>query len=106
MVKRYQRLTRFFSLLTIYCICGGIIYYCFIQAYSGNRGVEAKNEIEQKMAVLQDELTGLRKEKSELSKRLLLMKGEQIDKDLLEERARIVLGQVHRNEIVIMLNQP
>jgi cell division protein FtsB len=31
-----------------------------------------------------------------------LLKSDQIDRDLLEERARIVLGRVHANDVVII----
>ena len=34
--------------------------------------------------------------------RVALLRSEQIDRDLLEERARVVLGRVHPNDVVII----
>ena len=34
--------------------------------------------------------------------RIALLRSDQIDRDLLEERARVVLGRVHRNDLVVI----
>ncbi|MDR1828230.1 MAG: septum formation initiator family protein [Methylobacteriaceae bacterium] len=99
-------MTRFFSLLTFYCVIGGLVYFFVDQAYSGNRGVEAKNTVSAEVQELRDELARLKTERDTLEHRISLLRDDRIDRDLLEERARIVLGRVHANDVVIMLDAP
>ena len=106
MVVRSQRLIRFFRLIAFYCVIGGLVYYFVEQAHSGNRSVDAKNALNQQVIALQEELAGLKDERAELERRLTLMKSDQIDRDLLEERARVVLGYVHPNDVVVMFDTP
>lgn len=106
MVVRRKRLTRFFSLLTFYCVSAMLVYYFITQAHTGKRGMEAKTSLNQQLVVLKDELKELKSEHKEWKHRLSLLKSENVDRDLLEERARVVLGHVHPNDVVIMLNQP
>jgi len=44
----------------------------------------------------------VRAERATWEHRVALLKSDQIDRDLLEERARIVLGRVHANDVVII----
>jgi hypothetical protein len=37
--------------------------------------------------------------------RIALIKGEEIDADILDEETRKILGRVHRNDVVILLPQ-
>ena len=37
-----------------------------------------------------------------LERRIALLRSDQIDRDLLEERARVMLGRVHKNDLVII----
>ncbi len=106
MVIRRQRLTRFLFLLTFYCVSAALVYYFVDQAYSGKRGVEAKNALNQQIIVLTEELDSLKLEHEEWTRRLALLKSDKVDRDLIEERARVILGYVHPNDVVIMLNQP
>jgi cell division protein FtsB len=41
-------------------------------------------------------------ERGEWERRIALLRSDQIDRDLLDERARVMLGRVHRNDVVIM----
>ena len=51
---------------------------------------------------MEAEIASLSSERQDWEKRLGLMRDEAIDRDLLEERARAMLGRVHRNDVVIM----
>ena len=47
-------------------------------------------------------VAAVRAERAVWEHRVALLKSDQIDRDLLEERARIVLGRVHANDVVII----
>jgi cell division protein FtsB len=72
------------------------------QAESGNRGLEAKKVLKIRAYGLTRELAAVRAERATWEHRVTLLKSDQIDRDLLEERARIVLGRVHANDVVVI----
>lgn len=79
-------------------VCG----YFIMQAESGNRGLEAKRALKIKAFGLNQELATVKAERAVWEHRVALLKSDQIDRDLLEERARIVLGRVHANDVVVI----
>lgn len=79
-------------------VCG----YFIAQAETGNRGLEAKRALKIEAFGLNQELAAVKAERAVWEHRVDLLRSEQIDRDLLEERARIVLGRVHANDVVII----
>ncbi len=71
-------------------------------AHSGARGLEAKQQFKIKAYEVNQELEAVKTERAEWERRIALLRSDQIDRDLLEERARVLLGQVHRNDLVIV----
>ena len=47
-------------------------------------------------------LAAAKDERSMWEHRVSLLRSDQIDRDLLEERARLVLGRVHANDVVVI----
>ena len=58
--------------LLLYTVAGAVIAYFGLNAYSGNRGLRAKQELEEQIAQLNDELAGLRAERARWERRVLL----------------------------------
>ncbi len=79
-------------------VCGYFVY----QAESGNRGLEAKRALKIQAYGLSQDLAAAKAERATWEHRVALLRSEQIDRDLLEERARLVLGRVHANDVVII----
>lgn len=86
-------------LWTVSALVGG---YFLLQAQGGNRGLEAKRALKIEAYGLNQELTAAKTERATWEHRVALLRSEQIDRDLLEERARVVLGRVHANDVVII----
>ncbi len=99
-VKR--RFSRFLVPLCFYVGAGALSAYFIHHAHSGNRGKDTKEALAAQVVGLEKELKGLKAERGEWERRVALFRAEHIDRDLLEERARTVLGRVHRNDVVIM----
>lgn len=76
--------------------------YFLNEAENGNRGLEAKRALKIQAYGLQQELDAARADRAEWERRVALLRSDQIDRDLLEERARIVLGRVHPNDVVMI----
>ena len=87
------------ALWTVSALIGG---YFLAQAEGGNRGLEAKRALKIEAYGLNKDLAATKAERAIWEHRVALLRSEQIDRDLLEERARVVLGRVHANDVVII----
>ncbi len=89
--------------VTLYCVAGGVSSYFVWHGVNGQRGLKTGEEYEQRLAQLNLERDILRLQRMQWESRIALIKGENIDADLLEEEARARLGRVHKNDVVILL---
>jgi cell division protein FtsB len=101
MVTR-RRLRSFLTALALYAFSALAIAYFAFNAYTGQRGLLARQEIAQQIVSLNTELAGLKDERSRWERRIALLKSDRIDPDLLDERARDLLGFVGPKDIVIL----
>ncbi len=90
----YRRARATLYPLALYCVSGAIGGYFVWHAVNGERGLKTKEEYEHKIAALRDELEGLKSEHALWNHRIALLSGRAIDRDLLDEEARAVLGRV------------
>ena len=88
--------------LGLWTLSALVVGYFVWQAESGNRGLEAKKVLKIRAYGLTQDLAAAKAERATWEHRVTLLRSEQIDRDLLEERARIVLGRVHANDVVII----
>ena len=86
----------------LWTVSGLVCGYFIMQAETGNRGLEAKRALKIEAYGLNRELAAARAERAVWEHRVSLLRSEQIDRDLLEERARVVLGRVHANDVVVI----
>src|SRR3712207_4065834 len=96
-----RRARRILVPLALYALSAGVVGYFVHHAHSGARGLEARQQYKIKAYQIKQELEAVRTERTEWERRIALLRSDQIDRDLLEERARVLLGQVHRNDLVI-----
>jgi cell division protein FtsB len=88
--------------LALYSVSGLLAAYFLHHAHSGARGLEAKRQLKIQAHDIAKELDTVKTERAEWERRIALLRSDQIDRDLLEERARTLLGRVHRNDLVII----
>jgi cell division protein FtsB len=101
--KRFRAVLNAFALYTIAAL---VIGYFGVNAYSGNRGLRAKQDLDQQIAELTAELDALKAERAQWERRIVLLKPESIDPDMLDERARILLNYADPRELTLRLKQP
>lgn len=92
--------------LALYCVSGAVAGFFIWHAVNGERGLKTKDEYEQRIATLRDQLQGLEEERAVWERKIALMRGEAIDRDLLDDEARALLGRVDRNDLVVFLPRP
>jgi len=102
----YRRLRATLYPLALYCVSGAIGGYFVWHAVNDARGLKTKDEYEQKIASLRSQLNDLKLEHASWDHRIALLSGREIDRDLLDEEARMLLGRANRNDLVIFLSQP
>jgi cell division protein FtsB len=98
-----RRLRAILYPVLLYSVSGAVGAYFLWHAINGERGLKTRLEYEQRIAVLQDDLRRIETEQAKWEHRISLLKGEVIDRDLLDETARTVLGRLDRNDLVILL---
>jgi cell division protein FtsB len=105
MVTR-KRLRSFLTALALYVMASLLVGYFGVNAYSGNHGLRATQEIDQQVAGLNDDLARLKLERTKWERRVALLKSDSLDPDMLDERARALLDYVHADDLTLMLKQP
>jgi cell division protein FtsB len=105
MVTR-RRIRTFLNTLALYTIAGLVIGYFGVNAYTGNRGLRARQDLDQQIAQLSGELAALQAERATWERRVNLLKPESIDRDMLDERARVLLNYADPRDLTLRIKQP
>ena len=105
MVSR-NRLKSVLTGLALYMIAAAIVGYFGINAYTGNHGLRAQQDLDQQFAALADELARLKSERAEWERQVKLLRSNSIDPDMLDERARAVLNYLDPRDLTLMLKRP
>ena len=105
MVSR-RKLRTLLGTLGLYVGCAVVIGYFGVNAYTGNHGLRAQQDLDQQFAALSDELGQLKQERAEWQHRVKLLKSSSIDPDTLDERARAVLNYLDPRDLTLMLKRP
>lgn len=102
MVSR-RKLRSFLSTLGLYVGCALMIGYFGVNAYTGDRGLRAQQDLDQQFRELSEELGHLKAERAEWQQHVKLLKPESIDADMLDERARAMLDYLDPRDVTMML---
>jgi cell division protein FtsB len=105
MVSR-KRLHTFLTALGLYAGASLLIGYFAVNAYTGNRGLRAQQDLDFEYAELSRQLERLRAERVHWQHRVELLRPESIDPDMLDERARAILNYLDRREIMLIRRRP
>lgn len=99
----FHELRRHGRQIVISLLAVGVIGYFAYHAVEGERGLRAYFAVKHETALAQAELAALRAERKILERRVMLLRPDSLDLDMLEERARAVLNLGHPDELVILL---
>ena len=84
-------------------LCVLALFYLGFHAVSGERGLLALFKESRKFELLKTELAEISGKREALDKKVRALSSQSLDLDLLDERARLVLGLAGKSEIVIFL---
>jgi cell division protein FtsB len=78
--------------------------YFGLYAVFGPKGFQVLHERERQLALANAELSLLQDEQAGLERRVQLLDGRAIDRDLLEEESRRVLNRAHPDEVIVLMS--
>jgi cell division protein FtsB len=102
MVTR-KRLRTILNTLGLYALAALLIGYFGVNAYNGDRGLKATEDIDRQIAALNTDLQRLKLEHAQWLRRINLLKSDEIDPDMLDERTRALLDYADPNELIMMI---
>ena len=80
-----------------------LIFYFGFHAFTGDRGILTSNQRDATLMAKRQELAQLKAQRRDLETRAVLLRDTSLSADLLEERARSVLGFADPRDYVIRL---
>ena len=89
--------------LALYAVSAPVSGYFIWNGINGERGLKQREAYERKMARLVGTAAALAEEKTRFERRISRFRSQAVDRDLLEEQARSILGRVAANEVVVMM---
>ena len=104
MVTR-KRLRVISNALALYALTALLIGYFGVNAYSGDRGLKAKEDIDRQITQLSAELDHLKLDRAQWERRVALLRADRLDPDMLDERARALLDYADPNDLTLVLGK-
>jgi len=105
MVTR-PRLRSFFTALGLYVLAALLIGYFGVNAYSGDHGLRAREELDRKIGDLTRQIDEATAERDLWERRVRLLKSDRVDPDMLDERARALLNYVDARDLILIQKKP
>jgi cell division protein FtsB len=100
----HRRRRTILTVLGLYVFAALFIGYFAANAFTGNHGLRAQQDLEQQLAVMKSELIELKAERAHWERRVSLLRTDRIDPDMLDERVRALIGYVDRRDLTLLLN--
>jgi cell division protein FtsB len=88
------------------CLCICALLYFGYHTVQGDRGIIAYLRLNGQLERTQIELVESNVARAVLTKRVDLLRPENLDRDMLDEQARHILGLAHPNDVVIYAQKP
>jgi cell division protein FtsB len=74
-----------------------------VNAFTGNHGLRAQQDLDQQLAEMRGELSQLKAERATWEHKVSLLRSDRIDPDMLDERARAMLDYVDPHDVTLLL---
>ncbi len=81
---------------------GIILYFAYFAVY-GERGMMAMHQVQAEVEQARTQLDQVHEERARLENRAALLRPDNLDADMLDERARLMLNYSHPDDVIIML---
>lgn len=82
-----------------------VLAYFSYHTVQGQHGLISQAKLSEVVSRLDLEVSAVRSKRIELSNKIALLSLQNVDRDMLDERARRILGLSHRDDIIIYRSQ-
>jgi cell division protein FtsB len=100
----HRRRRTILTALSLYLFAALYIGYFAVNAFTGAHGLRAQKDLDQSLSRMQAELTRLKAERVLWERRVSLLRSDKIDPDMLDERARVLLGLADPRDVTLLLH--
>src|SRR4249920_1069570 len=100
----HRRRRTVLTVLGLYFLAALFIGYFGINVFTGNHGLRAQQDLEQQLETMKGELGQLKAERAVWERRVSLLRADRIDPDMLDERARALLGYADPRDLTLLLH--
>ena len=97
----YYEIRRRVRAAVVPAVCALVLGYFGYHAVEGDRGLVAWSNLVREVRVADHTLSTVRDERRQLEHRVSLLDQRHLDLDILEERARYVLGLAHPDDVIV-----
>lgn len=97
-----RKTKHYMSKIWLLAVCVVLLLYFLFHLFSGDHGFFAWRRLEKELMINRGILHVLEQERKKLDNQVNLMKPDRIDKDMLDERVRTMLGAGGEKETVIL----
>ena len=104
MVTR-TRLRAVLTALGLYTVAALIVGYFGLSAYSGAHGLKAKQDLAEQQTSLMSDIERTHAERLELERKVSLLRADNLDPDMLDERARAMLNYLNPRDLTLPLKK-
>jgi cell division protein FtsB len=98
-----RRLRAILFPFALYCLSGAAGSYFLWHAVNDDRGLRANEDYERQIKSLQAQVDAKEKDRQAWTRRIALLSGATIDRDMLDEEARARLGRVDKDDLIVVL---
>ena len=98
--------SRFRAIVTgvaLYTMAAMAIGYFGVNAYTGNYGLNAQQQLDQEIVRLTAEVARLKEERHAAEQRIALLRSDSLDPDMLDERVRAQLDYADPRDLVLVV---
>jgi len=99
----HRRRRSILTALGLYIFAAAFIGYFGVNAFTGNHGLRAQQDLDQQLTAMQQELLQVKAERAVWERRVALLRSDKLDPDMLDERARAQLGYVDSRDLSLVL---
>lgn len=100
----HRRRRAILTVIGLYLFAVLFIGYFAVNAFTGKHGLRAQADLEQQVSAMQAELAQLKAERALWERRVALLRSDKIDPDMLDERARALLGLADPRDLTLLLH--
>jgi cell division protein FtsB len=100
----HRRRHAILTALGLYVFAALFIGYFAVNAFTGNHGLRAQADLDQQLAAMQAELATIKAERAVWERRVALLRSDRLDPDLLDERARSLIGYADPRDLTLLMN--